>query len=317
VLKSKNVAVGALALVAAIGAGTVAGFAQPVPSKASDIRVSPLGGTPAQNGDTACVERALAAPFRPEHYIGSRVEFHGSGLLDGATYNCAAKQSNEMLRIRAKPTREGREAVAVAAASVAGMFGGDASQVAAAMRKCASQSVGEEGESWKWVNAGDVAVSCAFRNDLFVGRVSSGEGKPRSDAAMVSRCVALGAAIAKATRTTAKDVHETAYLGTTYTFAGRCTAIAFDCDTQQRAKSDTVGGHVSFSCDASTSRFVEALRAIAPSVTVGKIRPFAAACIEAAKAGKSEGPTDIEVGKHLLVCDPQHPDGVTVRVERM
>ena len=146
VFKTGYVVVGVIALVAVMWAATAVVSAQPAQLKASKIPVSPMGGTPAQEGDTACVERALAAPFRPKHYIINRVEFHGSGLVESATYNCAAKQSNEMFRIRAKPTLEGREAIAVAAAGVAGMFGGDTSQVAAAMRECASQSVGE-GES--------------------------------------------------------------------------------------------------------------------------------------------------------------------------
>jgi hypothetical protein len=181
VLKAACFAIGAMAL-PFISIGTVAASAQS-PSKASDIRVSTLGGTPAQNGDEACVVRALAVPFRPEHYIVNRVEFYGSGSLESATYNCAAKQRDEMFRARAKPTVDGMEAVAVAAAGAAGLFSGDASQVAGAMRRCASQSFGD-GESWKWVNAGNVAVSCSVTNGLFVGRISSPKVAPCRDAAI-------------------------------------------------------------------------------------------------------------------------------------
>jgi hypothetical protein len=167
------------------------------------------------------------------------------------------------------------------------------------------------------INPANCLVWAAERDGIVMGLKP--DGKRQIDMAKVPRCTAIGAEIMKKTGAKQRDFIGTTSFGSTFTFEARCSSIVLECQVLVTGDHPVLNkapwGAVSMRCDATPDRFTEALRITTPSVGAGAVRPFVSQCLAATKAGKQEGPQDREVGAYMLICDPQHPDGPTVRIE--
>ena len=166
-------------------------------------------------------------------------------------------------------------------------------------------------------NPASCNVRAAERDGIIIGIPAN--SKRRVDPAKVPKCTAIGAELMKRMSVAQKDFIATAAFASTFTFAGRCARLSLECQVLETGNAPELNrlpwGTVSMTCGASADRYTEALRIIAPSVPAGKVKPFVARCLTDAKAGKGEGPEDLEIGSYVLTCDPQHPEGPQVTVQ--
>jgi hypothetical protein len=160
-------------------------------------------------------------------------------------------------------------------------------------------------------------IRAAEGNGIVIGLPPN--SKRRVDPAKVPACTALGAQLMRRMAVKHDEYVATVSFGSIFTFSNRCDLITLNCQVLETGDHPELNkapwGSISNSCDASADRYTEALRIIVPGAPAGKITSFVARCMKAAKAGKQDGPEDVDTGKNVLICDPRYAGGPEVRIE--